>query len=235
MLSLMRLSVTGLALSLAVAPIASAVVNPVMDFGTGYACEGTRAANDNETNPGDSLVIVGHVAMFNDPFDDLDANDPNKEYTYVYESLTSVVTVPVDVGIGWVYTTTYTGGVLRVYCDPSQDADYANKATFANGDMILEATLENFQIVTNTLAPTGCGGNQNADVTGYTGGSLVDRLSGFDCGIITGAFSVCSPETVPANIAALGYFGWSDTKLDVDCPVPTENTTWGSLKSLYSN
>ena len=47
-----------------------AFVNPIVDLGTGYALEGTRVVDDNISVAGDTLLIVGHVVGFNDPFDD---------------------------------------------------------------------------------------------------------------------------------------------------------------------
>lgn len=216
-------------LALAAAPLtAAAVVNPVMDFGSGYALEGTRVVGDQTSTAGDQLLIVGHVVQFQDPFGDLDPNDPTKEYTYVYSDLTSQGTIVTGGGSFIFYDTAYNGGVLRVYCDPAMDSDFANPASFANGDLILEAAVTNFSTSTRSFT---CSGNQNAEIT-FTGGSLLSRLAGFQCGIITGLFSVCTSQ-VPAARQAEGYFGLSDTKIDVDCPVPSENSTWGRIKTQY--
>lgn len=209
----------------------AAFVNPIVDFGTGYAVEGSRAAGDHTSDPGDALTIVGHVVDFQEPFDDLDANDPNVEYTYVYSGLTSAGTLVSGTGLTSVYDTDYAGGILRVYADPAQNSDFADMSTFSDGEMILELVLSNFH--TTTLA-INCSGNQSGSFQ-FTGGTLFSRVSaagvGYE-GVFTGLFSVCA-NLIPSAQQAQGYFGLSDTKLDVDPPVPTERSSWGSIKSLY--
>ncbi len=209
----------------------AAFVNPIVDFGTGYAFEGTRAAGDHLSSSGDVLTIVGHVVAFDEPFDDLDANDPAVEYTYVYSGLTSGGTAVSGSGLTAVYDTDYAGGILRVYADPAMNSDFANPSTFADGEMILELSLSNFH--TTTLA-INCSGNQSGSFH-FTGGTLFSRVSaggvGFD-GVFTGLFSVCT-NLIPSAQQAQGYFGLSDTKLDIDPPVPTERKSWGRIKSLY--
>ena len=41
--------------------------------------------------------------------------------------------------------------------------------------------------------------------------------------------SVCSGQ-VPSEQQAQGYFGLSDTKLDMNEPTPTRKSTWGRIK-----
>lgn len=231
--TIVRFGAVAAALCLAASP-ALAIVNPVVDFGSGYAFEGNRLVGDQTSDAGDVMTIVGFVADFNDPFDDLDANDPTKQYTYVYRELVSAGTVVSGGGSFIFYDTDYSGGILEVYCDDvatGTAADYANPSTFADGDMILQADLMAFHIATKSF---NCSGNQNADLS-FTGGSLFNRVStagvGWD-GIITGLFSVCA-SVVPDDLEALGYFGLSDTKIDVDCPVPVTPSTWGGIKRQY--
>jgi len=214
---------------------AFAQIDPtIIDMTSGYACEGTRAAGDNTSTVGDALVIVGTIPVLPDgigffsPFADL--NSSGKEYTYVYDGLTSTGTVTVPLGPFFQYTTDYSGGSLRIYCDDPAaggytPADFADKATFGDGECILEMSLADFRIVTDTIS---CAGNQNANVT-FTGGTLLSRLAGCPGGVITGLFSACSAQ-VPSARQAEGYYGLSDTKIDPNCPVPVEETTWGSIK-----
>ncbi|NNF06269.1 MAG: hypothetical protein HKN21_05880, partial [Candidatus Eisenbacteria bacterium] len=136
-----RLVLSVVAAGLLVAPASAAIVNPVMDFGIGYAKEGTRVADDHTSTSGDVLTIVGHVVQFQEPFDDLDPNDPNKEYTYVYTGMVSQGTAIQPAGSFTFYNTDYTGGTLSVYCDTAQDADFANMTGFDNGDLILQANV----------------------------------------------------------------------------------------------
>ena len=215
------------------APAASmaAFVNPIVDLGTGYAVENGRLAGDHTSTSGDALTIVGHVVQFQEPFDDLDPNDPALEYTYVYTGLVSAGTVVAGSGLTAVYDTDYAGGTLRIYADPAQNADFANPATFSDGTAILELDLSNFHLKTLAI---NCSGNQSASFQ-FTGGTLFSRVSsggvGYE-GVIVGLFSVCS-NLVPSAQQAQGYFGLSDSKLDIDPPVPTEKQSWGRIKSLY--
>jgi hypothetical protein len=222
------ITAAGLVLTLAAPALASTFVNPVVDFGSGYAKEGTRLVADHTSTAGDVLLIVGHVVDFNAPFDDLNANDPGVEYTYVYKNLVSAGTVVSGSGLTAVYDTDYSGGVLEVYADPSMNSDFADPATFMDGTMILQATLSAFH--TTTLA-INCSGNQTCAFQ-FTGGTLFDRVSAGgigDQGLAPGLFSVCTGQ-VPAAQQAQGYFGLSDTKLDLEPSTPTDRRTWGQLK-----
>lgn len=215
-------------LAVLVAAPALAFVNPIVDFGTGYAKEGTRLVADQTSTAGDILLIVGRVVDFNAPFDDLDANDPAVEYTYVYKNLVSAGTVVSGSGLTSVYNTDYSGGILEIYADPSKDSDFANPATFMNGTMILQASLAGFHVTTLAI---NCSGNQSAGFE-FIGGSLFARVSaggnGFG-GLAPGLFSVCTGQ-VPVAQQGQGYFGLSDTKLDLDPATATEPRTWGQLK-----
>ena len=216
----------GLALVLAVPALA--FVNPIVDFGTGYAKEDARVAGDHTSTAGDVLTIVGRVVAFNDPFADLNPNDPAMEYTYVYRNLVSLGTTVAGSGLTAVYTTDYSGGVLEVYADPSKDSDFANPATFMNGTMILQASVSGYRLTTLAI---NCSGNQTAAFQ-FTGGTLFSRVSVAgvgNTGVAPGLFSVCTGQ-VPAAQQGQGYFGLSDTKLDMEPPVPTEPRSWGQIK-----
>jgi hypothetical protein len=219
-----------IAAGLAVAVVAPALafVNPIVDFGTGYAKEGSRLVADHTSTSGDVLLIVGRVVDFNAPFDDLDANDPAVEYTYVYKNLVSLGTVVSGSGLTSVYNTDYSGGVLEIYVDPSKDSDFADPATFMNGTMILQASLSGFHVTTLAI---NCSGNQTTGFQ-FIGGTLFSRVSaggnGFE-GLAPGLFSVCTGQ-VPPTQQGQGYFGLSDTKMDLDPATQTEKRTWGQLK-----
>jgi len=203
------------------APLAAqAVVNPIIDFNPGNACEYAngvyRALGDHTSTAGDTLEIYGVVVQFNDPFNDLNPNDPTKEYTYVISGV-SLGTVSVSV----VRTTNYSNAKVRVYCDPAKNASPSNKGTYTDGTLILEGTFSSLQTLTRTNSNSG---SITHDGFIATGGTLAARLEGCSGSQVTGSFSV----TVPVPPA--GYFGTGDTKLDVECPVPAKPSTWGQLK-----
>ncbi len=216
------------ALVMAFSGVGAAIVNPVVEFGAAsYAREGTRVVGTHTSIAGDVLTIVGKVVDFNDPFADLNPNAAGVEYTYIMTGMVSLGSLPPPIPQYPQYVTNYSGGTFRIYEDASPNADFGNIATFQDGTMILEGSFSGFH--TSTIKTTG---SQNSDFQ-FTGGSLFSRVSQSGMGFIgkdTGGFSV-DPEVVP--VANLGYFGMSDTKLDVQPPVATESSTWGRIKSLY--
>ena len=147
------------------APAWAEVTNPVIDFGISYAKEGTRTVGVQESQAGDVLTIVGPVVQFQEPFGDLDTNDPNVEYTYIMDGLVSLGTTVQSGGTMFSYTTYYDGGTFRIYCDDTPDADFADMSTFTDGTLILEGTFSGFHIVTYSFT---CSGTQNADIQ-FTG------------------------------------------------------------------
>jgi hypothetical protein len=217
------------ALAVPVSAAQAAITNPVLDFGVSYAKEDGRLANDLTSTAGDTLTIVGKVVQFNDPFADLDPNDPAVEYTYIMTDLVSQGSVV----NGPYWLTNYSGGFFAVYCDSTPDADFADMTTFTDGTLILQGTFTGFH--TNVRTSGICSGNQNADFQ-FTGGTLFDRVSDVNnvgyLGTNTGAFTVCA-TIPPTQQQQQGYFAASDTKLDVIAPVPTERKSWGSIKSKY--
>jgi len=202
---------------------AFAVVNPIIDFNPGNACEYAngvfRAFGDHDSNAGDTLEVYGVVVQFNDPFNDLDPNDPTQEYTYVISGI-SLGTVAVST----IRTTNYSNAKVQVYCDPNQNADPSDKSTYTDGTLILEGTFSSLQTLTRTNSNAG---NIQHDGFVATGGTLASRLEGCTGVLVSGAFSVTAP------VPPAGYFGTADTKLDVECPVPAEPSTWGKLKTRF--
>ena len=87
---------TALGLVFAPAMGTAQIVNPVIDFSPGFAMEDGRLVDDNTSDAGAVLMIVGFVADFNAPLDDQDVNDPGLEYTYVFSDFVSAGT-PVEV------------------------------------------------------------------------------------------------------------------------------------------
>jgi hypothetical protein len=213
-------------------PASAAVTNPVIDFSAeSFAKEGTRTADEQFSQSGDELVILGTVAQFQDPFDDLDPNAAGVEYTYVFDGLISMGTGQSGGGGFFSYTTNYSGGEFRIYEDFSPDADFSAPATFEDGTLILKGDLSGFQIVTYSFL---CAGDQNADLQ-FTGGSLFNRVSSGGVGttgVDFGVFNLCG-STVPDDLESLGYFARSDTKIDIVPPTPVKPTTWSQIKQLY--
>ncbi len=227
-----QMLLTALLIAVLAVPASAAVTNPVIDFNAeSFAKEGLRTVDEQFSTVGDELVILGTVAQFQEPFQDLDPNDPGVEYTYVMDGMISMGTVQGGAGSYLSYTTNYSGGNFRVYEDTTPDADFLVPATFSDGTLILQGTFSGFKIITYSFT---CAGTQNADLQ-FTGGTLFDRVSSAGVGttgIDTGVFNLCEP-TVPDNLEMEGYFARSDTKIDIVPPTPVKPTTWSQIKQLY--
>jgi hypothetical protein len=212
--------------------------NPIIDTQISCACEGTRAADDPTSTPGDELTIHGKISVFNPPFDGL--NGDGKEYTYVLYGLISLGTSTTVTANGNVYSTEYSGGAFTVYCDDTPDADatFADKTTYTNGVAILEGSFtENLRVDTNTIgfpAGTGCAGNIPGTAFEFTGGSMFGLVSdggnGF-LGEVTSHFTICDTQ-IPAEWVS-GCFGRARPLWNVEIPVPVKAATWGEVKRQY--
>jgi hypothetical protein len=211
----------------------SSIVNPAISFGLGYALPSAYWIYGTFPTIGDNLGVVGKVAAFQAPFADLNAADPGLEFTYRMRDLTVVGTAIWDDfehnegGIG----IEYSSGVLEIYRDTTPDADFANTGTFADGEMILSASITSFWLILySSYLPA-----QSAALE-FTGGTLFDRVSengvGFT-GTNQGDFRMFEGD-VPASLVALGYNARSETTINIDDRVPVETTTWGRLKATYA-
>ena len=177
---------------------------------------------------GAELTIVGKIQLFQNPLNGNDASDPTKEYTFVFDQLISSG-IEVDMGATW--RVSYSGGRFRVYEDPSPDRVYtANPpnpdvpSKFTDGTLILQAAVSNFTTDSNKFSQ---GGNYNGDLT-FNGGTqlgLVSCNSGH--GVVLGVWN-------RTGIVAAGYIRSADGKVDLICPVPSQQSTWGRVKSFYN-
>ena len=177
--------------------------------------------------PGAQLTVVGKVLAFQSPLNGNNAADPTREFTFVFDQLTSTGTV--DNGATW--KVAYTGGRFRFFEDVSPDRAYGTNppngtapSTFVDGVLVLEGTFSNFITNSNKFNP---GGNYNADLV-CTGGRDFPLTScagqGFT-GYLQGVWNRTGNLT--------GYIRSCDGKFDLfDCPVPVEPSTWGRVKAL---
>lgn len=181
---------------------------------------------------GDWLTIVGPVSAFRAPFADLDTATPGVEYTYRMSGLTMVqwsLWDDFEHNEGG-YGLQYEGGLLEIFRDTTPDANFNDPATFADGELLLTGTIPSFALVFwSSYVPP-----QSAAVQ-FTGGSLFARVS--EHGVGTTAFNsgnfVFNRSSLPAGILQAGYFARSQTKLDVELPVPVQPTTWSGIKALF--
>lgn len=199
---------------------------------------------------GSQLNVVGIVAYWCSPFQDLDANDPNTEYTFLFSGLTSLGTQPVGpVGGVTSLETDYGSGVFQIYAGSPRNAPTAAgntpsgpmpinppnatvPANFTDGTLILEGTLAGF----HTSITTGGASDPNGSFrsgytfTGPTGGTYYQRVAGTGEGLLTGNWCVRPPPQ--SSCVPQGYSAHPNGKFD-QFVTATGMKTWGALKQIY--
>jgi hypothetical protein len=212
------------------------ITNPAITFAPGYSVPSVywsvETSGPNFPNNGDHLLILGKVASFQAPFEDLDPSDPAVEFTYRMRDF-AVVTTGIwddfahnEGGI----SVEYGGGILEIYRDASPDADFADASTFADGELLLSATVSKLLFVLySSRFPAQTG--QFA----FTGGSLFDRVSEEGValtGTNQGTFRM-HPDLIPDALENLGYNAVSETTINIDPGVAVTPTTWGRIKAHF--
>ncbi|HYM80351.1 MAG TPA: hypothetical protein VEY91_02945 [Candidatus Limnocylindria bacterium] len=222
---------------------------PMIEFDTNtFAYETNYNPATFNSVIGSQLTVVGKITLFCQPFQDLDAQDPSKEYTLVFAGLVSngTVTTPYFV-TGTKYVTSYSGGSFIIYEDTTPDAptlatlapnppNAQVPARFADGTVILSGTLSNF--VTTVRELPGGPPNQythefDADFqfTGPPAGTYFVRVQGTGLGNLFGTWCPNGSGNglciLPAGYSAQpnGEFG--------NPPTAVQSSTWGTIKQLY--
>lgn len=219
--------------TLALAPNAKAA-GPAIDWDPAYGWQ--TGATPTSLPAGGEFKMVGVISGFDVPLQDLNALDPTREYTFYVHGLISGGTVASGPPSTTFYVTNYSGGTIEVYEDTSPDASFdpnpvnAGVPTdFIDGTLILAGSFTRFVVQSNNFTAFQVG-NIEGDIN-WTGGSLLsrfERIGGVLCpGLFTGG-STWNTSVVPA-----GYLFRHDGKIDLQCPTPTEGSTWGRIKSLY--
>jgi hypothetical protein len=209
---------------------------PVIDWDPAYFYVTNPAATPFSQPAGTALFIVGTVSVFGPPLNFLNASDPTKDYTFYVYGLTSLGTVPTPVPpLGTAYVSTYTSGTFELYEGTPRDAVFDPNppnpnvpSTFTNGTLLLTGTLSSFHVQTNDFSGFNSG-NAEGNIT-WTGGTLLSYVTknGTSCpSLFTGGLSWHPGLLIP------GYMFVHDGKVDVDCPTPTQSSTWGKIKALY--
>lgn len=210
---------------------AHSATGPIIDWDPAFFWQ-VGATPSNAPALGE-LKMLGTISQFGPPFAFLNANMPATEYTFYGYGLISGGTTTVGPPATELYTTPYTGGTIEIYEDTTPDAVFnppsaATIANFTNGTLILQGTFSAFTTETNNFT-TFQVGDAEGTIT-WTGGSLFSLVSpsGVPCpGLFVGGMT-WRPTVVPA-----GYLFRHDGKIDLNCPVPANASTWGRIKSLY--
>jgi hypothetical protein len=139
-------------------------------------------------------------------------------------------------GTGFItYHQTFNGGTFTLYADPN--------VGWGSGSGALSTTSAVSQVYLVNFIPV------SSSFTAFTSGTFSESNCRLDFAMSNG-FGVgetpyaAKPATYPAFLAAdcsladgAHQFGtWADVNdiiVEISCPVPAQNTTWGKVKSLY--
>jgi hypothetical protein len=143
------------------------------------------------------------------------------EYTVVIDNL-SIATV-VNMG-GGNYRTTWSGGQIRVFEDPLKNADWAAPGTFLEGTLVLiGGPYASFVRIRYATGIGSFGGDFN-----WTGGTRFDNLPNCQENGWKTFGGLSNRVTLPP-----GYIEAWDGQFYCNSPIPVNQGTWGSIKSLY--
>lgn len=206
---------------------------PALDWDPMFTWEPGATATNSPL--GGQFFGVGIISDFNPPFDDLDPNDPTKEYTFYIQGLVSQGTVSYGVPGQQFYTTDYSGGTFALYEGTPRNSSFAPNppnaivpSTFVDGTLLLSGNFTSFQTQTNDFTSFQVGAIEGE--INFTGGTMLDRTmrGGQPCpGLFTGG------ATWRPSILIPGYIFRHDGKLDLNCPVPVQTGSWGKVKAQY--
>jgi hypothetical protein len=219
---------------------------PMIKFDSnGYAYETNYWPTLMASQPGSQLTVVGQVSLFCEPFLDLDANDPNIEYTFVWDGLVSQGTSSRTIGTMVQYTTGYTGGGFRIYAGtpknvpgilPALPAAGIIPDTYGDGTLILSGVFQDGFSVLISRTGTSTYTYSGSFRTNYqcTGGTLFSRV-GSGSALLSGLWCPVPPSGNPAGTCALpaGWNAHPNGKWDSPQTTPAAHRTWGTIKTMY--
>jgi hypothetical protein len=221
------------AVLLGAALVAPASAGPALDWDPMFTWEAGATATNSPA--GGDFFGVGIISSFGPPFDFLNPNDPTKEYTFYIYNLDSQGTAVFGPPGTQFYVTDYNGGNFDLYEGTPRNSVFAPNppnasvpSTFTDGTLLLSGNFTRFQTQTNDFTAFQVG-NLEGDVN-FTGGSLYDLTfrGGQPCpGLFTGGVTWRTDVLIP------GYIFRHDGKLDLNCPVPAEQSSWGKIKAQY--
>jgi hypothetical protein len=224
-------------LALAAMPRPAHAVGPVIDWDPAYFW--MPGATFNNMPAGGIMQAVGTVSAFGPPLDFLNATIPATEYTFYMNGLSSLGTSAFGPAATTIYTTFFTGGTIDVYADPTPDAVFAPgppnalvPSTFIDvPPPILSGHFTSLVVTTNNFTAFKTG-NIEGDIE-WTGGTLLNFFLNGSGGVCPGLFTGGATWNTAPGVGIPGYLFRHDGKIDLQCPVPTQKSSWGRVKQLY--
>jgi hypothetical protein len=224
-------------LALAAVPRPAHAVGPVIDWDPAYFW--MPGATFNNMPAGGIMQAVGTVSAFGPPLDFLNATIPATEYTFYINGLSSLGTSAFGPAATTIYTTFFTGGTIDVYADPTPDAVFAPgppnalvPSTFIDvPPPILSGHFTSLVVTTNNFTAFKTG-NIEGDIE-WTGGTLLNFFLNGSGGVCPGLFTGGATWNTAPGVGIPGYLFRHDGKIDLQCPVPTQKSSWGRVKQLY--
>lgn len=225
------------AMAMASVAAPAGAVGPVIDWDPAYVWQ--PGGTPTNLPSGGQMQVVGTVSLFGSPLAFLNATMPSTEYTFHVAGLVSGGTTTFGPPATQIYTTPYSGGVIQVYADATPDAVFAPfppnaqvPGTFTDGaPPILVGSFTRFVVTTNNFTAFQVG-NIEGDIS-WTGGTLLSYFGNPGGGYCPGLFTGGATWNTTPGIGIPGYLFRHDGKLDLQCPTPTQKSTWGQLKQLY--
>jgi len=224
-------------LALAALPRPAHAVGPVIDWDPAYFWMPGATFNNMPANG--IMQAVGTVSVFGPPLDFLNATMPATEYTFYINGLKSLGTSAFGPPATTIYTTFFTGGTIDVYADPTPDAVFAPlppnglvPSTFTDvPPAILSGQFTSLVVTTNNFTAFQTGNIEGA--IQWTGGTLINFFQNGNGGACPGLLTGGATWNTSPGVGIPGYLFRHDGKIDLQCPVPTQKSSWGRVKQLY--
>ena len=225
------------ALALATMPRPAHATGPVIDWDPAYFW--MPGATFNNMPAGGIMQAVGTISLFGPPLEFLNATMPATEYTFYVNGLQSLGTTAFGPPANTIYTTFFTGGTIDVYADPTPDAVFAPNppnalvpSSFVDvPPPILSGHFTSLTVTTNNFTAFQTGNIEGA--IQWTGGTLINYFSNGTGGTCPGLFTGGATWNTAPGVGIPGYLFRHDGKIDLQCPVPTQKSSWGRVKQLY--
>ncbi len=165
---------------------------------------------------GGNLTLYGVINNNGQVDTPLPLDFANFEYTIVVTNLNLLATG---------FTQQYAGGTVVIYEDAATPGDYTAPATFSDGVALLSGSLVSLGRTMFTSSMGSVSGSVD-----WSGGSRIDEIAPAD----RLGWSFLSGISTRSTVTQPGYDENWDGKTEPQVPiVPTDESSWGEVKSQY--